>query len=115
MITFDYTKGGNMIGKVIGQGRTATVYEYNKNVIKLFNKNFSSSFIEKEFEINQMANSIHCKIPIALDMINIEDKVGIVYEKVIGETVSQRLLEDARQVAIIGGRWLKPCRCSQNK
>lgn len=70
------------LGKLIGQGRTAEVYEWENNtVIKLFNKDMSKDAIIDEYKINQELTKLR-NVPVAktYDVVEINDRYGIVYE-----------------------------------
>ena len=75
-------------GKLIGQGRTAEIFELNSNkVIKLFRQDFPLPVIEHEFKIGKEIANKGLPIPKIYDLIEIDNRVGIVYEKVMGPTM----------------------------
>ncbi|XMB65971.1 phosphotransferase [Mycoplasmatota bacterium zrk1] len=80
-----------MLGKLIGKGRTASVYEYDNKVVKLFNENVSKSWIDYEYRINKIVNDYQSFSPKVYEMVMIENKRGIVFEAITNETVSDVL------------------------
>lgn len=73
-------------GKIIGTGNTASVYELDDGkVLKLFYKGYSKESIEKEF-FNAMAiNSMDFAKPKVYEIVNCEDRMGIIYDRMDGE------------------------------
>ncbi|MWC27653.1 phosphotransferase family protein [Paenibacillus sp. MMS18-CY102] len=73
-------------GEIIGQGNTATVYEWEEGrALKLFFQGYPQHAVETEF-LNAVAiNELNFDKPKAYEMINCEDRVGIVYDRVEGE------------------------------
>ena len=58
-------------GRVIGVGRTATVYEYTDNkVLKLFNKGYPKKAVEKEFNNALAINNLNFSKPKAYEVVD---------------------------------------------
>ena len=88
-----------MIGKLIGSGRTADVYEYGEGkVIKLFNENFDSSWIEREYKINKIANDFHCPTPKVYSLETVNGQTGIVFQKLVGSNIGELIFKDPSKV-----------------
>lgn len=81
-----------MLGKLIGKGRTADVFEYGDDkVIKLFKGDLDSSWIEEEYKINKVANDFNCPAPIVYETATVNGRTGIVFQKLTGLTISELL------------------------
>jgi len=75
-------------GKLIGQGRTAEIFEINEDkIVKLFRPDFPLPLIENEFKITKSLINKKLPIPGVFELLKIEDRFGIVYEKIIGTTM----------------------------
>lgn len=106
-----------MLGKLIGKGRTASVYAFGVNkVIKLFNEDIPKSWIEHEYRINMIANTFHCNSPKVFEMVKVENKMGIVFEAIEGVTVTEILSKPpfkteaiANEVALVHAGIHKAC------
>lgn len=90
---YTFINGGNcMLGKIIGRGRTADVYEYGEDkVIKLFKENFGSSWVEREYKINKIASDFHCPTPEVYGLETVDGQTGIVFQKLVGLNISELL------------------------
>lgn len=88
--------------KKIGIGRTAEVYDHKDNkVLKLFYSTVNEKDIEYEYLMTKNISDITSIVPKVYDVINVKDRVGIVYEKLNGEMLSDHLarnLKNARKV-----------------
>ncbi len=75
-------------GKLIGQGRTAEIFEWGEDkILKLFRPGISKTLSEAEYkaslEINKKINSI----PKVYDFIEMDGRSGIIYERINGTTM----------------------------
>lgn len=76
------------LGKLIGIGNTASVYEWEKDkVIKLFHSNYPKEAIEKEFHNAMVIRNTDFPKPKAYGIISHEGKTGIIYDMVVGESL----------------------------
>lgn len=76
------------IGKIIGTGNTATVYQWGENkVLKLFHKGFPMEAIEREFKNASLIREMDFAKPKAYEIIFHGQQTGIVYDKVDGESL----------------------------
>jgi hypothetical protein len=79
---------------MIGEGSTATVYEWEEGtVIKLFVKGYPQNSIEREFLNAKAINDQNFGKPKVHELINYEGQLGIVYDKVEGESLLVWVLE----------------------
>lgn len=92
------------LDKVIGTGYTATVYEWEEGkVLKLFREDFPRSSVELEYRNALAVRDLPFSKPKAYELISIEDKLGIVYDRVKGEALLDWVLRtgDLQQCAVI--------------
>lgn len=75
-------------GKILGEGNTATVYEWGEDaVLKLFAKGYPKSAIEREFHNAKALNVLNFAKPKAYEIICYNEQIGIIYDRVEGETL----------------------------
>jgi len=88
--------------KIIGKGRTAEVYDYKDNkVLKLFYSTSNDKDIEYEYLMTKNISNITSIVPKVYDVINVNNRMGIVYEKINGKTLSDFLsinFKDMRKI-----------------
>jgi hypothetical protein len=66
------------LGKIVGKGRSADVFEYGKDiVVKLFKGYNSISEAEKEFKLHMMVQGYRLPVPKLYDIITVGDKKGL--------------------------------------
>ena len=81
------------IGKLIGVGNTAKVYEWEEDkVLKLFHEGYSDEAINKEYNNAMAIREKEFLKPKAYDIISYDGRKGIVYDKVIGESLQDEVL-----------------------
>ena len=83
-----------VLGKALGSGQTATVYEYEDKAIKMFMKSTPYKHIEYEFNIGLCINNLPIKAPRTYELIKLDNQYCIVYEKAKG-ILLRTTLEDA--------------------
>jgi len=75
-------------GKIIGVGNTATVYEWEDGkVLKIFYKGYPKEAVEREFHNAEAIRNMDFLKPIAYEIIFLEERVGIIYDRVDGESL----------------------------
>jgi serine/threonine protein kinase len=85
----------NKIGKLIGSGGTADVYEWGeKHVIKLYKPHITHSVIENEEFIGKILNHTKLAIPKCIETVKLDDNYGLIYEFVPGKSLAEILVED---------------------
>lgn len=73
---------------IVGTGNTATIYEWGKGrVLKLFHKGYPKEFVENEFHNAMAIRNMNFVKPKAHEIISYEGKMGIVYDRVEGESL----------------------------
>ncbi len=78
---------------IIGLGNTASIYELDKGkVLKLFKKGYSLKNVEEEFNRAKAINDLDFPKPKAYELVLFQDQIGIVYDKVEGESLLDWLM-----------------------
>lgn len=82
-------------GKLIGQGRTAEIFEWGgEHILKLYREFMPESACRQEFEWASRVNERAKVAPEPIEMIHIDDRCGAVYERLYGETMLSLLLKN---------------------
>ena len=77
-------------GKLIAQGRTAEVFEWEQDkILKLFRAGLPKSMIENEYENSANIYKQLSLVPKVYKLIEVDNRIGIIYEKVNGKTMMQ--------------------------
>lgn len=90
--------------KVIGVGNTATIYEWSDGkVLKLFHADYPAKTVEKEFNNALVIKNLDFPGVKAYDIITQEGRVGIVYDRVTGQSLLDLILTggDVENCAIV--------------
>ena len=83
----------NTLGKPFGLGRTAEVYAWgNGHVLKLFHDWCPPTWIEHEARIARVVQTIGLPVPAVGDLIQVNGRRGIIYERVRGRSMLQTIL-----------------------
>lgn len=86
-----------LIGKQIGSGGCSEVFEWGYDkVIKLFRSNTTPQAVELEYRNSEGAWKAGLPVPRPYQLLDIEGRPGIVFDKIVGETLTERF---ARQLA----------------
>jgi hypothetical protein len=73
---------GISLDQPLAHGRTADVYLWDDtHVLKLFHKWFDLESIEYEFKIARTVHTSGIKTPAALELIQVEGRNGLLYER----------------------------------
>ena len=74
--------------KLLGKGNTAEVFEYaDGKVCKLFYEGYPREYVELEFQNAKDMYNSKIKIPEPFQTVTVENRHGIIYEKIEGETL----------------------------
>lgn len=80
--------------KLIGKGNTAEVVEYDQGIVcKLFFTGYPQEYVELEFQNAQEMYKNGIRIPTPFQIVKIGNRSGILYEKIIGNTLWRLLSE----------------------
>ena len=78
--------------ELIAKGNSAEIYKQNENKIcKLFYKNYPKQLVEHEFNNAKIIYKLGINTPFAYDIVFIEERYGIIYEKVNGTTLLSKI------------------------
>lgn len=90
-----------MIGRKIGEGACAEIFEWNGDpgggakVVKVGRSHLDRRALLEEFHHHQAAWSLGLPVPRAFDLVDVDGRTGIVYERVFGESAMERLIQEA--------------------
>lgn len=74
--------------KLIGQGRTAEVFDIGSNkILKLFRNNMPKEFFMQEYKVSVDIRKKLDFVPKVHEVLEIDNRVGIIYEKISGMTM----------------------------
>lgn len=77
---------------LIAEGRTAEVHAWNDNqVVKLFHPWCPADWVDQEIGISRAVSALEVPTPRFLDVVEIEGRRGIVYERVDGPSMNNLL------------------------
>jgi thiamine kinase-like enzyme len=83
------------IDKLIGKGRTADVFEWDESkVLKLFHKNYSEKYVQYEYNISKYLQEKLSFIPKVYDLVEYQERQGIVFEKIEGISLLEYLMKN---------------------
>lgn len=81
--------------KLLGQGRTAEIFEYDDNkILKLFFEGKPKSDALKEYENLQIVNKRHIPSPKVYETIEVQRRFGIVEERISGKNGFEILFQN---------------------
>lgn len=76
------------LDKPIARGRTADVYDWDEgHILKLFHTWFPHEDVEYEFKIARAVHASGVKSPAVRELIQVEGREGLIYERVAGESM----------------------------
>ncbi len=84
---------------LLGKGNTAEVYEYAEGKIcKLFYEGYPHEYVELEFQNAREMYECGIKVPQPFQIVSIENRAGIIYEEIVGETLLSHMNEEPERV-----------------
>lgn len=83
------------IGRKIGEGANAEVFEWESRnkVVKLAKSNIDKTDLQREFNNNLIMWKLGLPVPQPFEMIELNHRPGIVYERIFGKTLRERFFE----------------------
>ena len=96
-----------MKGKIIGEGRTAVVYEYGDKVLKLYNKEFPKEPVLQELKMQRIAHENGSLVPQVFDTYEEDGQFGIVFERINGIPLKDILFNDMLHMKKHGKEYAK--------
>ena len=89
----------NTLGKIIGRGRTADVYQYtDSSVLKLLNPGFPEWFLESEAKAHTIVQNLGLPVPKLLDKTKIDGRCALIYQKINGITLIEALKKNPHNI-----------------
>lgn len=86
--------------QLIGQGNTAEIYQMgSKKVLKLFRCGFNKADVEREYQNSVLAQNVLDCVPQVYEKVEIEGRIGIVYEEVCGQDMLQLMLKSPLKIS----------------
>ncbi|WP_157259453.1 aminoglycoside phosphotransferase family protein [Paenibacillus sp. OSY-SE] len=74
--------------KPIGQGRTADIFEYQKDkIMKLYHQGFPEDAVNQEFLISKFIYSLGIHTPQAYELTDVDSRQGIVFQRIAGSSL----------------------------
>ncbi|WP_228550172.1 aminoglycoside phosphotransferase family protein [Salinibacillus xinjiangensis] len=83
------------IGRKIGEGANAEVFEWENDVkvVKLAKSNINETDLQREFTNNLTMWSLGLPVPQPYELVELDHRLGIVYERIYGKTLRERFFE----------------------
>jgi uncharacterized protein (TIGR02172 family) len=86
-------------GQVIGLGRTAEILAWDENqILKLFRDGWSISSVEWEENVARKVSEAGLPVPAVFGIVKVENRHGIIYERVDGSSMLQELVSKPREL-----------------
>jgi uncharacterized protein (TIGR02172 family) len=87
------------LDRPIAHGRTANVYDWdNDHIIKVFHEWFERKDIEYEIRIARAVHASGVKSPAVGELIQVDGKNGLIYERVAGQSMLNTLIRNPWRV-----------------
>ncbi len=81
------------IGDLIGRGYQCEVFALGDDkVLKVFKPGADRSWIEREFQVTCLLHGAGLPVPAAFDIVEVDGRTGIVYERIHGPLISEAVL-----------------------
>jgi len=81
-------------GELVGKGTTAEVYKWGQDkVLKLYLRNYKEEWVKYEAEIGQKIHEAGVSSPAVFDMVEIDGRKGIIFERVFGKTFTGMIFQ----------------------
>jgi aminoglycoside phosphotransferase (APT) family kinase protein len=91
----------NKLGNKIAEGGCSEVFEWEnaEKIIKLAKANTNVESMRREFNNNRVAWEIGLPVAQPYEMLDIDDRPGIIFERVVGESMLDRFMKHLFQYA----------------
>ena len=90
-----------MKGQLIGEGNTAEVFFWGETeILKLFRQKFPREGAEREYNVSKAVEKHGLPVPKVGQMIEIENRVGIIYEKIEGTSMLTQIMKHPMSSAV---------------
>jgi uncharacterized protein (TIGR02172 family) len=89
-------------GALIGAGRTADVFAWGDDrILKLYQDWMPAAPIEREFAITLLAGAAGLPVPAAIELVKVDERLGIVFERICGTSMLASLEKHPDQIRSI--------------
>ncbi len=100
---------------MVGAGNTAEVFDYGEGkVCKLFYEGYPKEAVEREFRNATEVHRQGLPVPKVFELVESEGRTGIVYEKIVGKSMLECILENPEKAVFyleefvrLQKKWLK--------
>lgn len=84
----------NMVGRKLGEGASAEVFEWEdgSKIIKLAKSNTSSDALQREWKHTRSAWECGLPVPEPFGPVTVEGRPGVVFERIYGESILDRFI-----------------------
>lgn len=80
------------VGRLIARGNTSDVYEWTPGtVVKVLRPQIPAGWARTEATAMDVAREVGLPVPAVRDIVDIRDRRGIVMERIVGETLAERM------------------------
>lgn len=94
---------GMRIGRLLGQGATADVYDLGDNkALKLFHAGFSRKSVEKEWQNSVLIRDTGLRLANSYEVVSVGDQYGIVLDAICGPSLLDIALETRESKSLAG-------------
>lgn len=83
-----------MLGRKIGEGGNAEVFEWGNKVIKLAKSNIDKAALQREHHNALTAWKLGLPVARPYEIVEIENRPGLVFERIYGESLMDRLIRE---------------------
>lgn len=91
------------LGMPLAVGRTAEIFLWKKTqVLKLFRDDWSLDSINYEYKISKLVENAGLQVPKVFDLLEVNGRQGIIYEKIIGRSMLESLTSKPLKVKSFG-------------
>ena len=91
-------------GRLLAQGRTAEIFEWGDEcIIKLAREPGPAAYLKREFEVTKAVADTGLPLPQAHAVVDVDGKVGIVFERIEGTTMLAEMTSKPWKVAAFAG------------
>ncbi len=83
------------LGTLLAEGATAEIYEWGiEHVLKLYRPSYGLRVAQYEARIARLVEAAGLDVPAVGDLIQVDERVGLVYERLNGQTAIRALQEN---------------------
>lgn len=85
-------------GPRLTEGRTAEIFAWAEGyILKLYREEYPAGEAEGEAKLARIAHAAGLRTPAVIDLVTVEGRQGIIYEKVSGPTMFEEIMREPAQ------------------